>query len=110
MISSVNGDIGRRCWPLIYSLQEKEKAHEGARPMRAIFLSNGNILTTGFSRMSERQVSLWNVVRCFLKADDTTSVDFLLLTEYFNYTKELQIFVFPPGKHGGAHDCSWTGH
>ncbi|XP_014843192.1 PREDICTED: coronin-1C isoform X1 [Poecilia mexicana] len=40
---------------------EKEKAHEGARPMRAIFLSNGDILTTGFSRMSERQLALWNV-------------------------------------------------
>uniref|UniRef100_A0A8C7WM14 Coronin n=1 Tax=Oryzias sinensis TaxID=183150 RepID=A0A8C7WM14_9TELE len=42
-------------------LAEKEKAHEGARPMRAIFLADGNILTTGFSRMSERQVALWNM-------------------------------------------------
>uniref|UniRef100_A0A3Q3JVQ0 Coronin n=1 Tax=Monopterus albus TaxID=43700 RepID=A0A3Q3JVQ0_MONAL len=40
---------------------EKEKPHEGARPMRAIFLSDGNILTTGFSRMSERQLALWNM-------------------------------------------------
>ncbi|KYO39667.1 coronin-1B isoform A [Alligator mississippiensis] len=39
---------------------EKDKAHEGARPMRAIFLSDGNIFTTGFSRMSERQLALWN--------------------------------------------------
>lgn len=30
--------------------------------MRAIFLADGNILTTGFSRMSERQVALWNMV------------------------------------------------
>ncbi|KAF6729655.1 Coronin-1C [Oryzias melastigma] len=42
-------------------IAEKEKAHEGARPMRAIFLADGNILTTGFSRMSERQVALWNM-------------------------------------------------
>ncbi|XP_035514831.1 coronin-1C-A isoform X2 [Morone saxatilis] len=41
-------------------IAEKEKAHEGARPMRAIFLSDGNVLTTGFSRMSERQLALWN--------------------------------------------------
>ncbi|KAG7489128.1 coronin-1C isoform X1 [Solea senegalensis] len=41
-------------------IAEREKAHDGARPMRAIFLSDGNILTTGFSRMSERQLSLWN--------------------------------------------------
>ncbi|XP_075132710.1 coronin-1C isoform X2 [Leptodactylus fuscus] len=39
---------------------EKDKAHEGARPMRAIFLSDGSIFTTGFSRMSERQLALWN--------------------------------------------------
>ncbi|XP_023125793.3 uncharacterized protein coro1cb isoform X1 [Amphiprion ocellaris] len=38
---------------------EKDKAHEGARPMRAIFLADGNIFTTGFSRMSERQLGLW---------------------------------------------------
>ncbi|XP_038675220.1 uncharacterized protein coro1cb isoform X2 [Scyliorhinus canicula] len=39
---------------------EKDKAHEGARPMRAVFLTNGSIFTTGFSRMSERQLALWN--------------------------------------------------
>uniref|UniRef100_A0A803VGC8 Coronin n=2 Tax=Muscicapidae TaxID=36291 RepID=A0A803VGC8_FICAL len=39
---------------------EKERAHEGARPMRAIFLADGKIFTTGFSRMSERQVALWD--------------------------------------------------
>uniref|UniRef100_A0A4X2M7W2 Coronin n=2 Tax=Vombatus ursinus TaxID=29139 RepID=A0A4X2M7W2_VOMUR len=39
---------------------EREKAHEGARPMRAIFLANGKVFTTGFSRMSERQLALWD--------------------------------------------------
>ncbi|XP_051551802.1 uncharacterized protein LOC127439628 isoform X2 [Myxocyprinus asiaticus] len=39
---------------------EKDKAHEGARPMRAIFLSDGKVFTTGFSRMSERQLALWD--------------------------------------------------
>uniref|UniRef100_A0A452U9R7 Coronin n=1 Tax=Ursus maritimus TaxID=29073 RepID=A0A452U9R7_URSMA len=38
----------------------KEKAHEGARPMRAIFLADGKVFTTGFSRMSERQLALWD--------------------------------------------------
>ncbi|KAL7991917.1 hypothetical protein Chor_016173 [Crotalus horridus] len=39
---------------------EREKAYEGARPMRAIFLADGKIFTTGFSRMSERQLALWD--------------------------------------------------
>lgn len=39
---------------------EKERAHDGARPMRAIFMSDGKIFTTGFSRMSERQLALWD--------------------------------------------------
>ncbi|NXB53205.1 COR1B protein, partial [Leucopsar rothschildi] len=39
---------------------EKERAHEGARPMRAICLADGKIFTTGFSRMSERQLALWD--------------------------------------------------
>lgn len=57
-------------WLLKPDSQEKEKAHEGARPMRAIFLADGNILTTGFSRMSERQVALWNMVSDDKSADD----------------------------------------
>ncbi|MGH0135228.1 UNVERIFIED_CONTAM: hypothetical protein FKN15_061017 [Acipenser sinensis] len=39
---------------------EKDKPHEGSRPVRAIFVSEGKILTTGFNRMSERQVALWD--------------------------------------------------
>ncbi|XP_007898960.1 coronin-6 isoform X2 [Callorhinchus milii] len=39
---------------------EKDKAHEGARPMRAVFTSDGKIFTTGFSKMSERQLALWD--------------------------------------------------
>ena len=30
--------------------------------MRAIFLADGNVFTTGFSRVSERQLALWNPV------------------------------------------------
>lgn len=41
-------------------LKVREKVHDGTRPMRAVFLSNGKILTTGFSRMSERQLALWD--------------------------------------------------
>lgn len=43
-------------------VQEKDKPHEGSRPVRAVFVSEGQILTTGFSRMSERQVALWDPV------------------------------------------------
>ncbi|KAB5579470.1 hypothetical protein PHYPO_G00195420 [Pangasianodon hypophthalmus] len=41
-------------------LKVREKAHEGTRPMRGVFLTDGKILTTGFSRMSERQLALWD--------------------------------------------------
>lgn len=47
----------------LFSFKVKEKVHEGTRPMRALFLSDGKILTTGFSRMSERQLALWDAVR-----------------------------------------------
>lgn len=43
-------------------MQEKDRPHEGTRPVRAVFVSDGKILTTGFSRMSERQVALWDTV------------------------------------------------
>ncbi|NXT88845.1 CORO6 protein, partial [Anhinga rufa] len=42
---------------------EKAKPHDGARPIRAIFMADGKIFTTGFSKMSERQLGLWDLVR-----------------------------------------------
>ncbi|NXI99398.1 CORO6 protein, partial [Psophia crepitans] len=42
---------------------EKTKPHDGARPIRAIFMADGKIFTTGFSKMSERQLGLWDLVR-----------------------------------------------
>lgn len=39
---------------------EKEKPHDGTRPVRAIFTSDGKIFTTGFGKMTERQVALWD--------------------------------------------------
>lgn len=47
---------------VISAFQEKDKPHEGSRPIKAVFVSDGKILTTGFSRMSERQVALWDPV------------------------------------------------
>jgi coronin-1B/1C/6 len=35
-------------------------AHEGAKPVQVTYLKNGFIFTTGFSKMSERQLSLWD--------------------------------------------------
>ncbi|XP_041035987.1 coronin-1A-like [Carcharodon carcharias] len=40
---------------------EKEKSHDGSRPVRAIFVAGDKILTTGFGKMSERQVALWDM-------------------------------------------------
>lgn len=48
--------------PPLPSVQEKDRPHEGTRPVRAVFVSDDKILTTGFSRMSERQVALWDMV------------------------------------------------
>ncbi|NXI38315.1 CORO6 protein, partial [Galbula dea] len=40
---------------------EKAKPHDGTRPIRAIFVADGKIFTTGFSKMSERQLGLWDL-------------------------------------------------
>ncbi|XP_058019949.1 coronin-6 [Ahaetulla prasina] len=39
---------------------ERLAAHEGMRPMRAIFTREGQIFTTGFTRMSQRELGLWD--------------------------------------------------
>uniref|UniRef100_UPI00358FA7A4 coronin-1C-A-like isoform X6 n=1 Tax=Myxine glutinosa TaxID=7769 RepID=UPI00358FA7A4 len=44
-------------------LAERFKAHIGGRPSRAVFTRDGLIVTTGFGRMSERQLALWDPER-----------------------------------------------
>lgn len=44
-------------YPLYFCFQEA-LSHEGSKGTRAIFLRNGLVFTTGFSKMSERQYSL----------------------------------------------------
>nr|XP_060612675.1 coronin-6 isoform X1 [Anolis sagrei ordinatus] len=39
---------------------EKLAPHEGMRPMRAVFTHDGLIFTTGFTRMSQRELGLWD--------------------------------------------------
>ncbi|XP_011927909.1 PREDICTED: coronin-6 isoform X2 [Cercocebus atys] len=39
---------------------ERFAAHEGMRPMRAVFTRQGHIFTTGFTRMSQRELGLWD--------------------------------------------------
>jgi len=36
--------------------------HEGTKPAQVVYLRNGLIFTTGFSKMSERQIALWDAV------------------------------------------------
>jgi len=43
------------------NLQEAD-GHEGSKPAQVVYLQNGNIFTTGFSRMGERQMALWDTV------------------------------------------------
>lgn len=42
--------------------QERFAPHEGLRPVRAIFTREGHIFTTGFTRMSQRELGLWDPV------------------------------------------------
>ena len=55
-----------RCFdPRTGALVIQGKGHQATKPMRAIFLSDGKLFTTGFSRTSERQYALWDLVSSF---------------------------------------------
>ena len=41
---------------------QEAKVHEGAKPAQVAYLKDGKLLTTGFSKMSERQYALWDEV------------------------------------------------
>ena len=50
---------------LYISYLQESKGHDGAKPSMCVYLNNGKIFTTGFSRMSERQYALWDEVKLF---------------------------------------------
>lgn len=41
------------------------RCHDGAKPQQCVYLKDGRIFTTGFSKMSERQYALWKEVNLF---------------------------------------------
>uniref|UniRef100_A0A670JT29 Coronin n=1 Tax=Podarcis muralis TaxID=64176 RepID=A0A670JT29_PODMU len=72
---------------------EKFKPHEGARPVRAIFMADGKVFTTGFSKMSERQLALWDLEPIALQEMDTSNGIYLCgkgdsSIRYFEITDE----------------------
>lgn len=69
--------------------------------MRAIFLADGNIFTTGFSRMSERQLALWKTVG-HLRAVRAVQAQASRLSQ-------LTLSSVPPGQHGRTHMRSGDG-
>lgn len=45
---------------------KEAKGHQAVKPMRAVFMRDGRVFTTGFSRTGERQYALWDTVcACF---------------------------------------------
>ncbi|XP_041348894.1 coronin-1B-like isoform X2 [Gigantopelta aegis] len=46
--------------PRTADLLKEGKSHEGAKPSQCVYVKDGKIVTTGFSRMSERQYALWD--------------------------------------------------
>lgn len=50
-------------------------SHEGSKPVQVVYLKNGTIFTTGFSKMSERQYALWdeNLTNMTMQEIDTSN-------------------------------------
>lgn len=44
----------------IFIYSQKGTCHEGKKPQMCVFLDDDRLFTTGFSRMSERQLALWD--------------------------------------------------
>eukprot|EP00064_Thunnus_orientalis_P014261 superscaffoldBa00002458_g14303 len=63
---------------------ERLAPHEGIRPMRAIFTRDGNIFTTGFTRMSQRELGLWD--------PGDSSIRYFEITEEQPYVHYLSTF------------------
>lgn len=53
---------------------QEGKCHEGAKPSHVCYLKDGQLLTTGFSKMSERQYALWSEVCCKSSVENKTDL------------------------------------
>ncbi|CAF1048759.1 unnamed protein product [Rotaria sp. Silwood1] len=60
IVTSCKDKIFRIINPRTGHVIKSGMGHQGAKPARAIYLRDGRIFSTGFSRMSERQYALWD--------------------------------------------------
>ncbi|CAF1127073.1 unnamed protein product [Adineta steineri] len=60
IVTSCKDKIFRIINPRTGHVVKSGMGHQGAKPARAIYLRDGRIFSTGFSRMSERQYALWD--------------------------------------------------
>ncbi|CAF3955446.1 unnamed protein product [Rotaria magnacalcarata] len=60
IVTSCKDKIFRIINPRTGQIVKSGMGHQGAKPARAIYLRDGRIFSTGFSRMSERQYALWD--------------------------------------------------
>lgn len=61
------------------------KGHQAVKPMRAMYMRDGRIFTTGFSRTGERQYGLWDEEKldsCWLVLEDLDNSNGLLFPFY----------------------------
>lgn len=70
-----------------------EICHEGSKPARATFLDEDNkVFTCGFSKMSERQLALWDSKLTRLKLENVDTASGVLFPKYDPDTKMVYIY------------------
>ena len=71
----------KTCAHVFFSLSffQSGIGHQGGKPARAVYLRDGRIFSTGFSKMAERQYAVWDEV-CFSDEElkQTNSIDLFL--------------------------------
>ncbi|XP_021341569.1 coronin-1A-like isoform X2 [Mizuhopecten yessoensis] len=60
----------------------ENKPHESSKPAQAVYLKDGRIFTTGFSRMSERQYAVWDEKLKNLSMEEIDNNNGVLFPQY----------------------------
>jgi coronin-1B/1C/6 len=103
--------------PRTGALVKEGKGHQATKPMRALFLRDGKIFTTGFSRTGERQYGLWDPENMnLIMMEDVDNSNGLLFPFYDDDTNiiylcgkgdsNIRFYEYTPNEHPFIHQLS----
>jgi len=83
-----------------YNIFQEGKGHTGTKASKVVFIDKRRVFTCGFSKMSDRQCAIWNIVSVVVHYSAAKFNQYYPLL--INFSEVLEVFNFSQRREGGS--------